>query len=71
MEVGIRVEAENIQTRTARHTNSCYFSMVAVDQEGKPVPAPPLVLDDSLAKQRYEMAKKRKKLRIELQQHDW
>lgn len=71
MEVGIRVEAENIQTRTARHTNSCYFNMVAVDQEGKPVPVPPLVLDDPLAKQRYEMAKKRKALRIELQQHEW
>ena len=32
MEVGIRVQAENIQNRTIRHTNSCYFTMVAVDQ---------------------------------------
>ena len=35
MEVGIRVQAENIQNRTIRHTNSCYFTMVAVDQHGK------------------------------------
>ena len=35
MEVGIRVEAENIRTGTVRHTNSCYFTMVAVD-DGEP-----------------------------------
>lgn len=29
MEVGIRVEAQNIRDRTVRHTNSCYFTMVA------------------------------------------
>ena len=28
MEIGIRVEAENVQARTIRHTNSCYFTMV-------------------------------------------
>ena len=42
MEVGIRVQAENIQNRTIRHTNSCYFTMVAVDQHGKPTRVPPL-----------------------------
>ncbi len=36
MEVGIRVEAENIRSGARRHTNSCYFTMVAVDEEGKP-----------------------------------
>lgn len=71
MEVGIRVEAENIQTRTTRHTNSCYFSMVAVDDQRKPVAVPPLVLNDDISKQRFEMAKQRQKLRIELQSHEW
>ena len=33
MEIGIRVEAENIRTGHDRHTNSCYFTMVAVDDE--------------------------------------
>ncbi len=42
MEVGIRVETENIRTGTRKHTNSCYFTMVAVDEEGNPVPVPPL-----------------------------
>ena len=31
MEIGIRVEAQDIRKRTIRHTNSCYFTMVAVD----------------------------------------
>ena len=43
LEVGIRVETENIRDGTRRHTNSCYFSMVAVDPDGNPVPVPPLV----------------------------
>ena len=43
LEVGIRVETENIQDGTRRHTNSCYFTMVAVDHAGKPVPVPALV----------------------------
>ena len=32
MEIGIRVEAENIRSGTRRHTNSCYFTMIAVDR---------------------------------------
>ena len=40
MEVGIRVEAENIRAGTVRHTNSCYFTMVAVDDDGRPAEVP-------------------------------
>ncbi|MBW8285139.1 MAG: acyl-CoA thioesterase, partial [Rhizobium sp.] len=36
MEIGIRVEAEDIRSGERRHTNSCYFTMVAVDEAGKP-----------------------------------
>lgn len=43
MEVGIRVETENIQDGTRRHTNSCFFTMVAVDDRGRPVRVPELV----------------------------
>lgn len=43
MEVGIRVETENIRDGTRRHTNSCFFTMVAVDENGAPVPVPALV----------------------------
>jgi acyl-CoA hydrolase len=37
MEVGIKVVAENIQTQEARHANSCFFTMVAVDDQRKPI----------------------------------
>ncbi len=40
MEIGIRVEAESITKGTRRHTNSCYFTMVAVDEAGKSVEVP-------------------------------
>ncbi len=36
MEVGVRVEAEDTTTGEARHTNSAYFVMVALDEDGKP-----------------------------------
>ena len=35
MEVGIKVIAEAIQTRVVRHVNSCFFTMVAVDENGR------------------------------------
>ena len=46
MIVGIRVEAENIQTGKVKHCNSSYFTMVAKDKEGKNVPVPGLILSD-------------------------
>jgi acyl-CoA hydrolase len=42
MEVGVRVVAENPRTGELRHTNSAYLTMVAVDDEGRPLPVPPL-----------------------------
>lgn len=60
MEVGIRVEAENLETGAIRHTNSCYFTMVAVDQDGKPTPIAPLELKTDIQKERWEAAEKRR-----------
>ena len=37
MEIGIKVVAENIRTQAVRHVNSCFFTMVAVDDDRKPV----------------------------------
>jgi acyl-CoA hydrolase len=42
MEVGVRVEAENPLTGESRHTSSAFLTMVAVDEDGRPVPVPPL-----------------------------
>jgi acyl-CoA hydrolase len=63
MEVGIRVEAENIRKGTRRHTNSCYFTMVAVDDAGKPLELPPLEPSTALGRQRFEAGRRRRDLR--------
>jgi acyl-CoA hydrolase len=65
MEIGIKVVAENIRARTVRHTNSCYFTMVALDEAGKTVPVPALTLDNETHKKRFREAEIRKKMRIE------
>lgn len=41
MEVGVRVEAENPFLGDARHTNTAYLTMVALDEQGRPAPVPP------------------------------
>ncbi len=67
MEVGVKVVAEDVHSHQKRHTNSCYFTMVAVDKEGKPTTVPPLDFKGDRQKQRYIAAKIRKELR---QEHD-
>ena len=64
MEVGIKVVAENIRTQAVRHVNSCFFTMVAVDDASKPTAVPPLVPCTEEEKRRYEMAQKRKQIRL-------
>ncbi len=68
MEVGVKVLAENIRTQEVRHVNSCFFTMVAVDDERKPVPVPPLRPFTPEEKRRCEAARLRKQLRQELEQ---
>lgn len=65
MEIGIRVEAENIRSGQRRHTNSCYFTMVAVDDAGKPVRVPELQPKDAADVRRYKAAELRRTLRRE------
>lgn len=43
--VGIRVEALNVKTQALKHTNSCYFTMVAKDDDDKPTQVPKLILE--------------------------
>jgi len=45
MEVGVRVEAEDLRTGKKTHTNSCYFTMVALAMDGSPTPVPRLLLE--------------------------
>jgi acyl-CoA hydrolase len=67
MEVGIKVLAEDIRTQAARHVNSCFFTMVAVDDERKPVRVRPLVPVTPDERRRHAAAQVRKEMRIELE----
>ncbi|MDC8786463.1 acyl-CoA thioesterase [Roseateles koreensis] len=68
MEIGIRVIAENIRTQETRHVNSCYFTMVAVDDAHQPVAVPPLRPFTPDDKRRFQAAQMRRQLRQELDQ---
>lgn len=61
--VGVRVEAENIVTGLARHTNSCYLTFVAIDEAGRPVPVAPLRPETAEEKRRYVEAEQRRAAR--------
>jgi acyl-CoA hydrolase len=60
MEVGIRIDAENIESGSRRHANSSYFTMVAMDSTGLACPVPPLTPKTEVARQRYESARRRR-----------
>nr|CCA87472.1 putative acyl-coA thioester hydrolase [Ralstonia syzygii R24] len=68
MEIGIKVVTENIRSKVVRHTNSCYFTMVAVDDDGKPADVPPLTPENAQEKERFEAAQQRRTLRQEMEQ---
>ncbi|WXL25790.1 acyl-CoA thioesterase [Ectopseudomonas mendocina] len=68
MEIGIKVVTENIRERSVRHSNSCFFTMVALDDEGKPTPVPQLVPDTPDGIRRQNQAIQRRKIRAELQE---
>jgi acyl-CoA hydrolase len=63
MEIGVRVEAEDLFTREVRHTNSCYITMVAVDEGGRPVRVPGLLLTTEEERSRAERARERRTIR--------
>ncbi|DAB33172.1 MAG TPA: acyl-CoA thioesterase [Sulfurospirillum sp. UBA12182] len=64
MEVGIKVISEDIQKGIATNTNSCFFTMVHVDEHGKPVPVPPLEPKTEVEKRRFHDGKMRKHIRL-------
>jgi acyl-CoA hydrolase len=60
MEVGVRVEAEDIATGALQHTNSAYLTMVAVDATGSPFQVPPLLMVDEEDRRREREAQLRR-----------
>lgn len=64
MVVGIRVEAENLQSAEIRHTNTCYFTMVSVDDQRKPSKVPVYEPKNKIEKRRWDEAVRRKAARV-------
>jgi acyl-CoA hydrolase len=67
MEIGIKVVTENIQKRLVRHANSCYFTMVAVDENRKPIPVSPLSPVTEEQRQRFSNAIVRREFRKKIE----
>lgn len=68
MEIGVKVVTENIREKSVRHTNSCFFTMVALDDERKPIEVPQLVPQTKDEKRRFAQAQQRRQIRQELEQ---
>jgi acyl-CoA hydrolase len=60
MVVGVRVDSENITTGSRKHCNSSYFTMVAIDADGKGKPVPGLLVENIQGVRRYARSKARK-----------
>ena len=68
MEVGIKVLAEQIRTQEIRHVNSCFFTMVALDETGRPTSVPTLRPFTPDERRRQAAAEVRKTMRREMEQ---
>jgi uncharacterized protein (TIGR00369 family) len=64
MEVGVRVEAENLRTGEVRRTNSAYLTYVALDEKGHPCEVPPLILENEDDRCRNSEARSRREVRL-------
>ena len=66
MEIGVRVEAENLIAGTKKHVNSAYLTYVALGKRNKPVEIPKIIPETDEEKRRYQEAQKRKKMRLQM-----
>jgi acyl-CoA hydrolase len=64
MEVGVRVDAENPLTDDARHTNTVYLTMVALDADGRPASVPALEAHTPVEQRRMREAEMRRTNRL-------
>jgi acyl-CoA hydrolase len=63
MEVGVRVEAENLRTGVKRHTNMCFLTFVAIDDKHRPCRVPELDLSDPEDERRFREGRRRREVR--------
>jgi acyl-CoA hydrolase len=66
MEVGVKVLVEDLHQGIVYHTNSSYVTFVALDEEGKPHPVPPVIPETETEKRRWREADARRAQRLAL-----
>jgi acyl-CoA hydrolase len=64
MEVGVRVQAENLLTGHIKHTSSAYLTFVAIDKDGTRLPIPPVIPETEDEKRRFAEAEERRAYRL-------
>jgi acyl-CoA hydrolase len=64
MEVGVRLESENVRTGDRLHTSTAYLTMVALDDEGRPTPVPPVAPETPDEQRRAREAQVRRDVRL-------
>ena len=64
IEVGVRIEAENLKTGKVTHTGSSYVTYVALDEKGKPTPVPQAIPETAEEKRRWREGKERREQRL-------
>ena len=64
MEVGVRVDAEDLLSGESRHTNTAYLTMVALDAAGRPAPVPPPLAESPDEQRRMREAEFRRANRL-------
>lgn len=66
IEIGIKVITEDIHKKLVRHTNSCFFTMVGIDEHGKTVEVPKFIPSTADEIRRFANAEQRRAIRLEL-----
>lgn len=64
MEVGCRVETEDMHTQTRRYVTKAYLTFVAIDDHGKPRSVAPIELASAEDQRRHEEATARRRARL-------
>jgi acyl-CoA hydrolase len=64
MEVGVRVESENVKTGALAHTSTAFLTMVALDDDGRPARVPALVTETEQERRREKEAQLRRDNRL-------
>jgi acyl-CoA hydrolase len=64
MEVGVRVESENVRSGELLHTSTAYLTMVALDDEGRPTEVPPVAPETPAETRRAREAQLRRDNRL-------